>query len=81
MKSRVSHEPENLKNEWRNIQYLGGESGRFNVTINGKFVAQTDSLSAAKRERDRILYGPPEPAPAPISPQSFGYFDYERSAR
>jgi hypothetical protein len=81
MKSRVSHEPINPKNDWQFITYLGGESGVFNITIRGTYIGQANSLSAAKRMRDAALNGPPEPSPAAISPQSYGYLDYERRAQ
>jgi hypothetical protein len=81
MKSRVSHEPINPNNDWQFITYLGGESSTFNITIQGRYIGQTNSLSAAKRMRDEALNGPPEPALEPISPQSYGYFEHERIAK
>lgn len=75
MRTKTFHEERNPDNNWQYIKYRGGESGEFIVTVQGRYIGQFYSLSAAQRARDEALNGPPDPPPAPLTPSL--YYDHE----
>jgi hypothetical protein len=61
-------------NEYRHIFFVPTR-GDWRLSIPGRETTFHDSLTAAIRVRDFYFSEPAEPGPAPITPQSFGYFN------